>query len=314
MMRYILTGWLAMTLAFVGLRAIPGDAISSQLRAAGGTEEQITAQRELFGLDKPLIQQYIETWADYLRGDFGISLTSRERVSVLISDRAGPTFALAGASLLIATILGWILGSLAVLDAFSFGHHARTRHCRVPTRRFLIFTAEGITALTLAVPVYWSATMMIYLGAHQLKFLGLPSGGTRGYSSLYLPALVLGIAVSGGITRIVAAGLRDNLTRQFIITARAKGLHPLRVYDHALRASLLPILSIIALQAGFLLSGAVIIEFMFTRRGLGSLLHQSVLNQDYPVVQALVLLAAIFYAITRAIAGWLGRRADPRLT
>jgi peptide/nickel transport system permease protein len=302
MMRYILTGWLAMTLAFVGLRAIPGDAISSQLRAAGGTEEQITAQRELFGLDKPLIQQYLETWADYLRGDFGISLASRERVSVLIRDRAGPTFALAGASLLIATILGWMLGSLSALDGSS------------PVMRLARYFAEGITTLTLAVPVYWSATMMIYLAAHQLKFLGLPSGGTRGTSSLYLPAIVLGVAVSGGIARIVAAGLRDNLTRQFIITARAKGLHPLRVYDHALRASLLPILSIIALQAGFLLSGAVIIEFMFTRRGLGSLLHQSALNQDYPVVQALVLLAAIFYALTRAIAGWLGRRADPRLT
>ena len=305
MSRALLTGWLAVTLAFVGLRIVPGDAVESQLRAAGGTAEQVEAQRKLFGLDKPLIEQYVETITGYLQGDFGRSLTSREQVSTVIRDRMGPTVALAGSALLFATLLGWLMGSLAVLDAFS----ARTRQCRVPTRRFLTFVAEGFIALSLAVPVYWSATLVIYLGAHHLE---LPSGGTRGLSSLWLPSLVLGFAVSGGIARIVAASLRENATRQFIMTARAKGLHPLRVYDHALRASLLPILSIIALQAGFLLSGAVIIEFMFTRRGLGSLLHQSVLNQDYPVVQALVLLAALFYALTRAIAGWLGRRADPR--
>lgn len=329
MIRAILTGWLAVTLAFVGLRIIPGDAVQSQLRAAGGTPEQVEAQRALFGLDKPLVQQYVDTLTGYVRGDFGRSLTSRERVRTVIADRIGPTFALAGSALLLATLLGWLMGSIAALNAFSsYQNDARTRQRRrnamsgrvaypplrdaVTFNRFLIVLAEGFTAISLAVPVYWSATLVIYLGAHQLSFLGLPSGGTRGFSSLWLPALVLGFAVSGGIARIVAASLRENAARQFILTARAKGLSALRVYDHALRASLLPILSIIALQAGFLLSGAVIIEFMFTRRGLGSLLHQAVLDQDYPVVQALVLLAALFYTLTRALAGWLGRRADPR--
>jgi peptide/nickel transport system permease protein len=388
MSRALLTAWLALTLAFVGLRVVPGDAVESQLRAAGGSAEQVQAQRALFGLDKPLIQQYVDTVTGYVQGDFGRSLTSRERVRVVIADRMGPTFALAGTSLLLATFLGWLMGSLAALGAFSSGNsmigknRVGTGHRPVraglkpmyirlkrnahklplpvasqppspprrggaevvpllaggdkeggqnqeltlirmrmgskpaPTkallRRVLTISAEGFTALSLAVPVYWSATLVIFLAAHQLSFLGLPSGGSRGVASLILPALVLGFAVSGGIARIVAAALRENASRQFIMTARAKGLHPLRVYEHALRASLLPILSIIALQAGFLLSGAVIIEFMFTRRGLGSLLHQAVLDQDYPVVQALVLLAAIFYSLTRTLAGWLGRRADPR--
>jgi peptide/nickel transport system permease protein len=295
MLRYILTAWIAITLSFFALRVIPGDAVESQLRQSGTSPQDIAAQREAFGLNDPLPLQYADYLGSLAQGDLGVSLVTRERVSDMIAARLLPTIHLAIASLGVAIAVGILIGTLAGF----------------PVNPPLSWLSGGLITLALAMPTYWTATLAIYLTSHQFGWL--PSGGTEGFASLILPALVLGFSIGGGIARVVETTLREILTQPFLQTAYAKGLGWWGIYVHALRASLPPILSIIALQAGFLLGGTVLVEIIFTRRGLGSLLHQAVLNQDYPVVQGLVLLGALVYALTRGIARWLSRRADPRL-
>lgn len=301
-LRLLLTMWLAVTLTFVALRIVPGNAIESQLRQANASPELIAQQSAYFGVDDPLWQQYTRYWGQLLRGDLGISLVTREKVSSLLMDRLAPTVALAGVAFALAVLMGVSLGIGSALDRLSPHTAAYGLH---------VLCSAWLT-LSLAMPIYWTATLAIYLANTQLQFLALPSGGTQGWQSLVLPGLVLGLATSGSIGRITDNSLRTQLQHAYIQTARAKGLPPHRVLGHALRGSAVPILSICGLQAGFLLGGAVIIELMFTRRGLGSLLHQAVLNQDYAVVQALTLLAALVYGVTRFITLALSRLADPR--
>jgi peptide/nickel transport system permease protein len=295
MLRYLLTAWIAITLSFFALRAIPGDAVESQLRQSGASPQDIAAQRNAFGLNDPLPRQYVDYLGSLIQGDLGVSLVTRERVSHIIAIRLLPTIHLAIASLGVAVASGILMGSLAGFRV----------------NRPFAWISSGIITLSLATPTYWTATLAIYAASHQLGWL--PSGGTEGFTSLILPALVLGFSIGGGIARVTETTLSETLTLPFLQTAHAKGLGWWGIYRHALRASLLPILSIIALQAGFLLGGTVLIEMIFTRRGLGSLLHQAVLNQDYPVVQGLVLLGALVYALTRGFTRWLAYRADPRL-
>jgi len=287
--------WLALTLAFFALRVLPGDAVENRLRQSATTPEAIAAQRARFGLDRPLSEQYGRYLVGLLRGDLGVSLVSREPVRAVLAARLVPTLQLAGAGLLVALGLGVALGSLSAAGRWSG------------------FLGGAITSLMLAAPVYWTATLAIYLAAHPLKSLGLPSGGARGWQSLILPALVLGISAGGGIARVTENALRESFQQTYLQTARAKGLRTGGVWHHAWRPALPAILSITALQAGFMFSGTVMIETIFTRRGLGSLMVQAVLDQDYPVVQGAVLLAALGYALARGAAGILRKLADPRL-
>ncbi len=291
----MLSTWLALTLTFCALRALPSDAIEARLRASGASPAQVAAGRTAFGLDDPLPVQYANYLVGLPRGDLGISLVTREPVTRMILARLGPTLALSLSALIIATLSGIVLGTMAV------------------SRSAWGMLAEGLIALGLAAPVYWTATLLIYLAAHPLAGWGLPSGGTRGAASVILPALALGFSIGGGIARQTAGALQTQAREAFIQTARAKGLAITGVYGHRLRAAAPAIISIVALQAGFLLSGAVIIEIIFTRRGLGSLLYQAVLDQDYPVVQGLVLLAALVYALLRLAGQSLMQLADPRL-
>jgi peptide/nickel transport system permease protein len=131
---------------------------------------------------------------------------------------------------------------------------------------------------------------------------------------LILPACTLGFHTGGSIAHVLSFNLRDTYRQYFMLTARAKGLPPADQLDHALRVALVPTLSILALQAGFLLSGTVIIEVMFVRRGLGSLLYQSVLDRDYPIVQALAIFGAIIYLLVNAASNLARRLLDPRLS
>lgn len=305
-MRLLFTAWLAVTLSFIALRVIPGDAVETQLRITATSEENIAARRAALGLDKPLPVQYLRYTADLLRGDLGQSLTTREAVTDMIRVRLAPTLSLALLALLTAITLGLLLGTLPVL-------HQLMEHSTLLFRAagMVGFFSTALTTLALAAPVYWTATLAIYLISNQLALL--PSGGAEGVKSLILPAVILGFHVSGAIARVVEASLCESLSQPFVQTARAKGLPVELVFEHALRVGLLPVFSITALQAGFLLGGTVIIEMIFTRRGLGSLMIQAVQEQDYPVVQGLVLFSALVYALTRGLADFLRHLADPRL-
>lgn len=289
--------WLAVTLAFVALRVLPGDALSAELLQSGASAADIDQRRAQSGLVDSLPVQYLRYLTDLLRGDLGASLLSGQPVTDLIARQLPPTLTLAASALLIAVILGLLLGVGSALDV-GWGLSA---------------AANLLINLALATPIYWTGTLAIFLFAVLLNLL--PAGGSGGLDALLLPAGLLGYHTAGSIAQVTAAGVRETRIAEFVRVARAKGLRSrIVVWRHILRVSLLPVVTVIALQAGFLLSGAVITESLFVRPGVGRLLLDSTLRQDYPVVQGIVILAAVTYVIVNTLADGLQRVLDPRLT
>jgi peptide/nickel transport system permease protein len=207
-----------------------------------------------------------------------------------------PTITLALNALIVASVGGLLLGVLGALEL----------------RRGISALARGIIDLSLSTPIYWTGTIAIYIFSAQLGLL--PSAGAGRVSQLILPVAVLGFHTAGAIARVVQANVRDTLDADFVRVARAKGLSERAViWRHVLRASLLPVVTVIALQAGFLLSGTVITESLFVRPGIGRLMLDAVTAQDYPVVQGVVIFAAIVYAVLNVMADTLYRIVDPRV-
>jgi peptide/nickel transport system permease protein len=295
-LRGLVVLWAAFTLVFISLRALPGDAVSANLAPVGASQPQIEAERRALGLDAPWTRQYLRSLGDLAQGDFGESLVSRERVSSVMGGRLGPTFALGMAALAVALLVGSGVGILGALEHPPLAHRL----------------SQSIVMLAQATPAYLTALLALHIFSARLNLL--PGVGSGTPAHLILPAAVLGFHSAGPIARVTSAGLRDAFRQPFMLTARSKGLPPIDLLDHGLRVALLPILSVLALQVGFLLSGAVIIEMMFIRRGIGSLLYQSVLSRDYPVVQAIALLSAAIYLLANGLSSLAQRLIDPRLT
>lgn len=292
----VLTLWATVTLAFFALHIVPGDAITSQLLAGGASQAEIDARRTALGLDRPILEQYGAYMLGLVRGDMGLSLINQQPVSHLIAGQFGPTAALASAALGLAVCLGLALG---MLEALYFP--------RWPGQ-----VAHVTNLLALSTPVYWTGTLAIFVFSTRLNLL--PATGSSSPTHLILPAGVLGFHVAGSIARVTRTSLRATLEADFIRTAFAKGLRARYIFlVHALREGFPPILSMIALQTGFLLGGTVITEMLFVRQGLGQLLQHAVLDQDYPVVLGVVVLAAVVYSLTSAAADVLHGLLDPRI-
>jgi len=295
--RALFTLWLAVTLAFFALHALPSDAISLQLAGSGASPAQINAQRALFGLDQPLSTQYLSMLSGLLRGDLGRSLGGGGRpVAMILGEQIGSTLQLAIAALIVAVLIGLLLGLIAAL--------ARP----APIRG----VAAELIAVTLAAPVYWTGTLAIYLFAVGLHWL--PSAGSGDLRHLILPAFTLGFAASGAIAQLTATTVRSARAASFVRTARAKGLRARTITaDHVLRPALPPIIALIAVQAGFLLGGTAITEALFVRPGIGQVVLNAIASHDYPVVQGAVVLSAITYTILNTAADLVNARIDPRL-
>lgn len=290
----LVVAWLALSLAFVALRLAPGDALDATMTRFGVDPTAVQAERERLGLNDPLWQQYARYLAGVPRGDLGESLVSGQPVTEIIAGNAGPTAVLALAALAAATVLGVGLGLLSAAAPWG-GARA---------------LAEGINALALSTPVYWTATLAIYL--FTVVFPVFPGVGGTGPAALLLPALILSFHAAGGIARVAGDSVRAVREQDFVRTARAKGLPEPVVLEHMLRVGLLPVVAVIALQLGFLLGGTVITEMIFVRRGLGRVLLTAVDNRDYPVIQGLVALSAVVYTLVNAAADVIYRFADPR--
>jgi peptide/nickel transport system permease protein len=291
----ILVIWLAATLAFFALRILPGDAIEAQLVHTGASESDIEQRRTEQGLTGPVWVQYGRFLFNAVRGDFGFSLLSGQPVTELIAQNLVPTVTLALAAVTVATVMGVILGTVGGLSLTGFSLLART-----------------IMSLSLSVPIYWTGTLAIIIFAAQLGLL--PSAGAGRPSQLMLPVAVLGFHTAGAIARVVQANVRQTLTADFVTVARAKGLSETHiVVRHVLRASLPSVITVVALQAGFLLSGTVITESLFVRPGLGRLLLNATLQQDYPVVQGVVVLTAAMYTFVNMGSDGVFRILDPRV-
>ncbi len=291
----LITILLAVTLVFVALRLIPGDAIEAQLAGGGATPAQIALRRAALGLDEPLIGQYGDMLLGLLRGDLGRSLISERPVSEIMAEQFGATVTLTVAALFVAVLLGIGLGLLAALNS----------------SRVVRELAMALSSLALASPVVWTGTLAIYGFSVWLRVL--PSAGSGDLRHLILPAGVLGYSVSGGIARITAASVRETREADYVRTAHAKGLRSRGIaLRHILRPSLPPILTVIALQTGFLLGGAAITETLFVRQGIGQLLISAINDKDYPVVQGIVMLSALAYSVVNTSADVLAALIDPR--
>jgi peptide/nickel transport system permease protein len=240
--------------------------------------------------------QYLQFLKGLVHGDLGISLLDGRPVTQIILDQLAPTLVLAGSALVVAASLGLILGCFAGLNA----------------GRGISTTSRMLIGLALSVPIYWTGTIAIFIFTVQLGLL--PSAGAGRLSHLILPVAVLGFHTAGAIGQVVQVGVRNTLDADHVRTARAKGLpERIVVLRHVIRSTLLPATTMLAAQAGFLLSGVVITEILFSRPGIGRVLLDATLRQNYPVVQGVVVWSAIVYALMNGLADMLYHFIDPRV-
>jgi peptide/nickel transport system permease protein len=290
-------------LVFGLVHLIPGD-VAQVLLGTQATDQQIETLRRSFGLDRPLPVQYVDWLSHILQGDFGVSLrTSRPVLPDLVS-RFGVTLQLTVVSMVIALAVAIPLG------VASAANRAKTSDA----------LARVLALLGLSIPNFWLGTMLILfvsLVLHWLPpvgFVSLLDNPWLGLQTLILPALALGTAVAAFIMRMVRSSLLEVLRQDYIRTANAKGLHDNAVlYRHALKNAFIPVLTVIGVQVGYLLGGAVIIESIFSLPGMGRFLLDSINNRDYSIVQGGVLLIALIFSLVNLsvdlVYGWL----DPRI-
>jgi peptide/nickel transport system permease protein len=293
----VLTAWAAVSLTFVALRLTGADPVSNLLSQGLASPQQVEALRHRLGLDLPLVVQYLQFLARLLRGDLGTSIYTSRPVLGIIAEQLPQTAALASCGLLFSLAIGLGLGVYA-------GWDERGRGGRL---------AGGLAGLATAMPVALTGILAIWL----VGIAGQHTGATEWLTALqglFLPALVLGVASSGAVARVVQAGLRESLKAPYFLAAIARGLPPgPRLLWHALRPALPPAISLIALEAAFLFAGTVVTETVFSRPGLGRLLISSILQGDYPIAQGLVILAAVVYTASYIVADVLSLLLDPRL-
>ena len=288
--------WLAATLAFVAMQLTPGDPAQALLAASGATPKEVAERRAQLGLDDPLPVQYARYLLDLIRGDLGQSWLHGRPVGQMILEQLPPTIELSLAAMAIGVGLGLGLGILAA----------------VRRGTWLDTFATTLAVLGLSTPTYWSGLLAILLFSLQLGWL--PATGEGDPRHLVLPALVLGFALSGSIARLVRARVVEVVGEQFVLAARARGLSSWRVFFvHVLRSALAPALTVTALQFGFLLSGAVVTESVFARRGLGKLAVEAITWRDMPVVRGVVVFGALAYVLVNLAADLAQAWLDPRL-
>jgi len=282
---------LASLLVFAILHLIPGDPVDAMLGSAAagiGTPEQraqIEAQINAeLGLSDPLPIQYLRWAWNALHLDLGQSYIRHEPVAQLIAERLPSTLELAGAALLLSVILGVGLGILAALK----------RNTPIDGL-VMLFSLGGVSIPSFAFALLLILVFSVFLGL-------LPATGSGGIDRLILPAVVLGYEGVGLIARLTRASLLEVMGLEYIRTARAKGLAGRTIIlRHAMRNALIPIVTIVGLQAGRLLAGSVIVETVFARQGIGQLAIDSINTKDYPVVQGVILLTAIAYVVANLL-------------
>lgn len=282
-------------LTFLLIHLVPGDPVEVMLGESVTQANRETLRAEL-GLNQPLIQQFGTYLAKLSQGDFGISIHTKTPIIDLIKTRYPATLKLAFCALLIGLSIGIPLGIYAALKAGGW--------------QDLIVTIVSVRLS--AMPAFWLGPMLMLIFAVWLGWL--PVSGMESNAAIILPAMTLGFGLSAILTRMTRTSLLEVLNDDYIRTARAKGLTESTVIlRHALRAALLPIITIVGLQMGSLLAGAVITETIFSWDGIGRLLVESIEKRDYPVTQACVLLVALSYVLVNVFTDTLYRLADPRV-
>ncbi|MDZ4769103.1 MAG: ABC transporter permease [Chloroflexota bacterium] len=287
-------GLLAASLLFLALRALPGDGLTHQLIESGASDDVIQARRASLGLDQPLVTQVAGYLAGLARGDLGVSLLDGRPVRDALYDALPHTLTLAGLALGVGLVGGITVGTAA----------ARTQNAVRPVARLAI--AVGLSAPTALI-----GTLAIVVFALWLDWLPGSGAGTIGH--IVLPASVLGWHSAAAIGQVTAAALHDVYSAPYLIAARGRGLSSRRLLVHALRACAPTIVTATMLQAGFLFGGTAITEAIFARPGVGRLLVDAALRQDYPMVQGVALWCAGVAIGAALIGDALSASLDPRL-
>ncbi len=283
-------------IVFVTVR-LTGDPIAMMLQEGNPSQEDIAEMRRLLDLDKPLPIQYVNFVVKAVQGDFGNSFRYGMPALELVLERMPATIRLTLASMAVALLLAFPLG---IVSAVRRGG-------------FVDFGVRVISLIGISMPNFWLGIILIIIFGVQLRWL--PVSGSDSWRHLIMPSIALGAALSGSLTRLLRSSLLDVLGEDYIRTARAKGLNARAVLTlHALRNALIPVMTIIGLQFGLLLGGAVIIENVFSWPGVGRLVVNSIGVRDYPVVQASVLLLALILLMVNLLVDLLYTVVDPRVT
>lgn len=283
-------------LVFLIIRLIPGDPAIALLGTNAGDASLVARLHQQLGLDQPVHIQYLLWIGNVLRGDFGYSYGDQRTVSSLLAANFPATIQLTLAGLALSVVFGSLLGVLAAVR--------RNRPADTVTM--------GVALTFMSIPSFWLGLLLILLFAVKIPIFDVV-GGTS-LKGLVLPAVTLALGSIGFNARFVRSSVINAQQQKHVITARAKGITARQVFrKHVLRNSLLPILTVVGLQVGQLISGVVIVETVFSRPGIGRLLVQSILSKDYLTVQAVVLIIAVIYALTNLLVDLLYPVLDPRI-
>jgi ABC-type dipeptide/oligopeptide/nickel transport system permease component len=282
-------------IVFSMIHLIPGDP-AQLIAGADATPEDVEVVRTSLGLDKPLVVQYISFVTHAVQGDFGKSFRTDRPVFEEISSRYVNTLALSLVAMVFGTVMGLLIGVVTAVFRGGWVDNA----------------VLGISLLGISVPPFFLGILLMLIFAAELNWL--PLTGMGSWQHFVLPALTLGIPNAAVIARITRGSLIEVLQQDYVRTAQAKGLSGyIVVFRHALRNALIPVITVVGLQMGYLLGGAVVTETVFAWPGIGRLLIQSISARDFPMVQASVLLLALTFVLINLISDVLYRLVDPRI-
>jgi peptide/nickel transport system permease protein len=283
------------TIVFFLIHAIPGDPVDLILGEQALAVDKAALSKQLH-LDEPVAEQYARFLGGLVSGEWGTSLFDRRSVASHLEERWRATFILAVCAM-----------SVAILIAIPIGIFAAIRKGTLWDQAAMFVSLVGIS-----IPTFWLGPVLILVFSVDLGIL--PISGRESVASLILPSITLGTALAAMLSRLTRSSMLEEIKREYVVAARAKGLSERRVIvKHALRNALNPVITIIGLQTGSLLAGTIITEKIFNWPGIGSLLLDSINRRDYPVVEGCILVIAFAYVIVNMITDCLYRAADPRV-
>ena len=291
----LLTIWVTTVIVTMLIHLVPGDPVRIMYAQWQASPEQIEAVRQNLGLDKPVPVQYWMFLERVSRGDLGRSIQGDQPVASILATRFPPTLLLATTSLVIATTIGLSLGFIAAYR-----------------RGSIVDVGAMVAAIVgVSIPHFWLGMMLLF--AFSLKLGWLPVAGSD-LRTLILPAVTLGLANAAILARLTRSAMIDIFDQDFVRTARAKGLpRSVVLYRHALRAGLVPIVSMMGLQFAYMMGGAIVVENVFAWNGIGRLAIEAVFARDYPVIQGFILVFATVVVLVSVVIDILYAWLDPRI-
>lgn len=286
---------LVVTAVFFAFQIIPGDPARLYVGEYASLEAVQQARRDL-GLDRPLFVQYVTYIRRLVQGDLGKSISTRRPVTVELGSRFANTVKLSLASIIVATVFGILLGTIAAVKQGTAWDHF----------------ASVVALMGISIPVFWLGLLMMYLFSVQLSVL--PSAGNDSWRHYFMPTVSLAVFSLAFIARMTRSSLLEVIRQDYVRTARAKGLPELLVVGrHALRNALLPVAIVVGLRFGYMLGGALITEQVFAWPGLGRLMVTAVAQRDIPVVQGALLLFAFSFVVINLMVDLLYGLLDPQI-